>query len=278
MFCFKCGAAMPDQAPSCPQCGAGVSEAPQIAQRAPLPPPPAPAYSTHETAPQPYAIQQQADGKATTSLILGILSITCFSVLAGIPAVILGHLAKSNIRKSGGRVGGDGLATAGLLMGYISIAVVPFILAIAVPSLLRSRATADEHSAESAMRTINTAQVGYSVSYPEAGFARNLATLGPGASGSCPGEASQEHACLLNDTLGCSRPWCVKNGYRFRLSANCAQNGKCDDYLVVAVPEAIGRTGIKSFCSTSDAVIRTKTGVSLTFAPTIEECQSWPPL
>jgi len=44
--------------------------------------------------------------------------------LGGLAAVIAGHIAKKEIRNSGGRLSGDGLATAGLVLGYINLALV----------------------------------------------------------------------------------------------------------------------------------------------------------
>ncbi|HEY2172159.1 MAG TPA: DUF4190 domain-containing protein, partial [Candidatus Angelobacter sp.] len=114
MFCFKCGASMPEDATVCPQCATPV-------QAAPPPPPPsqqpsapnpastsawlnAPPVSSQQSPQYPPQAQpfhgyqqppsdQQTDGKATASLIFGILSLLCFSILAGIPATILGHMS-----------------------------------------------------------------------------------------------------------------------------------------------------------------------------------------
>jgi hypothetical protein len=116
------------------------------------------------------------------------LSLLCFSFLAGIPAIVLGHMSRSSIRKSMGRLKGEGMALAGLIMGYISIAFIPVMLiiaAIAIPNLLRAKLTANDSVAASVMRTINTAQVTYRVTYPSRGYARDLATLGSGASSVC---------------------------------------------------------------------------------------------
>jgi hypothetical protein len=209
-------------------------------------------------------------------MILGILSLTCFSALTGIPAVILGHLSKANIRKSGGRLGGDGMATAGLVTGYTSVALLPIVLAIIIPNLMHSSMAANESAAAGTVRNINTAQVAYSMDY-NAGFAHDLATLGPEPSGECGGNGSQQHACLIDATLGCSRAWCQQSGYQFQVTATCGGDGVCTDYLVVAVPLRAGSTGAKSFCSTADAVLRTKTGVSVWKPPTASECQSWAP-
>jgi hypothetical protein len=55
------------------------------------------------------------------SLILGILGLVSFSILAGIPAIILGNMSRNNIRASSGRLGGEGMATAGIVMGWVSV-------------------------------------------------------------------------------------------------------------------------------------------------------------
>jgi hypothetical protein len=58
---------------------------------------------------------------AIISLIGGIAGLSVLPVLASIVAVITGHMAKGEIRNSGGMVTGDGLATAGLILGYIGL-------------------------------------------------------------------------------------------------------------------------------------------------------------
>jgi type IV pilus assembly protein PilA len=223
---------------------------------------------------QPYMGEPQTDGKATGSLILGILSLLCFSFLAGIPAVILGHMSRKNIRQSMGRLKGDGMALAGLIMGYISMAAIPFILiiaAIAIPNLLRAKISANDSAAASTMRTVNTAQVTYATTYPAKGYARDLATLGSGPSGTC-GTESETYACLLDDTVANRNE---RAGYRFNMTAVC--DATCTDYLIVAAPIKEGTTGSRTYCSTSDAVIRYKLGDE-TPPVTPEECQTWPPV
>lgn len=58
---------------------------------------------------------------AIWSLILAVLSFTCGWLFTAIPAVICGHIARAKIRKSGGTLGGRGIATAGLVLGYIAL-------------------------------------------------------------------------------------------------------------------------------------------------------------
>jgi hypothetical protein len=62
-------------------------------------------------------------GLAVTSLILGVLSWIGMPLLGGIAAVIAGHVARNDIRKAAGRVGGDGMALAGIVLGYANIAL-----------------------------------------------------------------------------------------------------------------------------------------------------------
>ncbi len=58
---------------------------------------------------------------AIWSLVLAILSFFCGWLFTAIPAVICGHIARSKIRKSGGVLGGKGIATTGLILGYIAL-------------------------------------------------------------------------------------------------------------------------------------------------------------
>jgi len=60
---------------------------------------------------------------ALASLILGILGWTVLPTLGSIGAVITGHMAKNEIKSSMGALGGDGMATAGLVLGYANIAI-----------------------------------------------------------------------------------------------------------------------------------------------------------
>ncbi len=60
-------------------------------------------------------------GTAVMSLVcgLGVIVLFPFFFLLAPAAVICGHVAKARIKRSGGRLAGGGLATAGLLCGYI---------------------------------------------------------------------------------------------------------------------------------------------------------------
>lgn len=59
--------------------------------------------------------------------MLGILGIVSCQVL-GIAAIIVGHQATEEIAASGGRLGGDGLAKAGVILGWVSVALLAIVI------------------------------------------------------------------------------------------------------------------------------------------------------
>jgi len=69
--------------------------------------------------PQSQIIQGGTEPLATWSLVLGLLGLLCMGMLAGIPAIVCGHLALSNINRNN-LLNGRGSATAGLILGYLS--------------------------------------------------------------------------------------------------------------------------------------------------------------
>jgi len=157
--------------------------------------------------------------------------------------------------------------------------VVLVAAAIAIPNLLRSRMAANEAAAVGTIRTANTAEVTYMTIYPQRGYAPDLATLGPDPRG---GElSSAEHANLIDASLGnpsCTAgAWCEKSGFNFMLTATCKLH-VCKEYVVAGFPVAVGQTGQRSFCSTSDGVIRFKEGGGLTAPFNASDCKKWPPL
>lgn len=69
-------------------------------------------------------------GLALASFVLGLLSVTCLSILTGIPALIVGSIALHQIGSSGGRGAGKSQALAGLIMGIVSFALLPLVIAV----------------------------------------------------------------------------------------------------------------------------------------------------
>ena len=79
-------------------------------------PPPIPSL------PPPFA-QPQTSGLAVASLVLGLMSFVTIG-LTGLPAIICGHLASARIKRSGGRLTGQGMAIAGLVTGYLGFLLI----------------------------------------------------------------------------------------------------------------------------------------------------------
>lgn len=128
----------------------------------PFPPPPLspyqqPSYQTPpiQSAPPPNPYQappsyQQSylqpvnrplptSGKAIAALIVGVAGIVTgldLLVFPGIVAVVLGHIARREINQRPGQLGGNGLALAGLITGYIGTAFSLIYWAFIIISLI----------------------------------------------------------------------------------------------------------------------------------------------
>lgn len=77
---------------------------------------------------------------AIVALVLGITNfLLCSGILAPVP-IIVGHMALREIDSSNGRLGGRGLALAGLILGYVALGllVVALISFMAVFGLAAS--------------------------------------------------------------------------------------------------------------------------------------------
>src|SRR6266851_3718571 len=122
LTCTKCGATLAENSRFCSICGNSILE-PQAAGPPVVSPPPV-AFPPPPPAP---VVASETSGKAVASLICGIISIFPFCVAA----IILGHIAVSQIGKSAGRLTGKGVAIAGLVLGYLGLVAIPFILIIA---------------------------------------------------------------------------------------------------------------------------------------------------
>ncbi|MGH9512586.1 MAG: prepilin-type N-terminal cleavage/methylation domain-containing protein [Terriglobales bacterium] len=141
----------------------------------------------------------------------------------------------------------DGFSLIELL---IVVAIILIIAAIAIPNLLRARIAANESAATTSIRTIDTAELSYLNSYPAAGYA-SLAALGEG--GASPCVASPVSACLISDNLATATSAPGKSGYIY------AGNGNASTYFASAVPTTKYVTGVRSFCSIEDGVVRVDT-------------------
>jgi prepilin-type N-terminal cleavage/methylation domain-containing protein len=138
----------------------------------------------------------------------------------------------------------------------IVVAIILIIAAIAIPNLLRARMAANESSAVSSIRTINTSEVSYDTTYPTVGFAPNLVSLGGAVGVACV--PSSTTACLLDAVLANdgNPAGSGKSGYLFTTGVGTVAGGVNVGYTVKGAPITINQTGIRAFCSEEDAVVR----------------------
>ncbi len=136
----------------------------------------------------------------------------------------------------------------------IVVAIILIIAAIAIPNLLRSRMAANESSAVGSIRTINTAEVTYATTYTAVGFT-NLNQLG-GTATACatPTGANSTTACLIDDVLAVTA---IKSGYTF--TATASGGTPAVQYFSTGLPQVVGQSGQRGFCSDQSGVIRANT-------------------
>jgi type IV pilus assembly protein PilA len=128
----------------------------------------------------------------------------------------------------------------------IVVAIILIIAAIAIPNLMRARIAANESASVSQLRTLNTAEASYVTAYPTTGYG-TLDHLG----GAAPCTPSAITACLIDQSFATNYAGKGKSGYTFAVVLpNAAQ------YVASTTPLTVGITGVNSYCSTEDAVVR----------------------
>ena len=164
-----------------------------------------------------------------------------------------------------------------LLELLIVVAIILIIAAIAIPNLLNARIAANEAAAAQTVRTITTASMVYSSTYGN-GFPPSLASLGGPPSG-----ASTCNQAILMDSIVTTAPN-QKSGFTFGYTAvgapvtapaGCAAPGT-NGYLVTAIPNTIGVTGLRSFCSDEPGTIHFDTTGNI--AGSQNACEALPTL
>ena len=132
----------------------------------------------------------------------------------------------------------------------IVVAIILIIAAIAIPNLLRSKINANESSAGSSLRTINTAELTYQSSWGT-GFAAGLANLG----GPTPcTTATAAAACIIDPLL--SNPPYTKSGYLFNAAGTIPVAGVNNGFELNATPTIYQTTGVRAFCSNQTGLIQ----------------------
>jgi type IV pilus assembly protein PilA len=240
--CGRCGFENPNDGTVCATCGQAM---------------PAVAEQSAASLPPNFVAPPTTSGKAVASLLFGFLF---FFPLTALAAVVLGHLATADIRKSAGKLKGRGIAVGGLILGYLGIALVPvFLLALTVfgPRLLNSGAKANEAAAAGALREITVAANSYASTYKN-GFPRTLQALAGVGTQDC------DHAGLIDGELaaGTHEGYVFKYQFRSmgdsvgrRAALGCSEAG-VSGFTLTAEPLVRGTDGQRSFYTDESGVIR----------------------
>ncbi len=116
-FCTNCGAQLAEGANNCTNCGAAIeSTTTTVATPAVQP---APAATPAPTAPE------AGKGMAIASLVCGLVALFCSGGTLSILALVFGIIAKKQGSKSG-------MATAGIVLGAVGIALMVIAVVILV--------------------------------------------------------------------------------------------------------------------------------------------------
>jgi len=135
----------------------------------------------------------------------------------------------------------------------IVMSVMLILMTLAVPQLLKLRKQGQELSAIQSLRTIGQAELQYNSAYPANGFSCSLATLGGDPKSGAP---TAQAAQLITPDLASGQ----KAGYTFAIT-NCTKvtvnnQDMYTGYEITAVPNSIGRTGDRGFCTDENSNIR----------------------
>ena len=152
---------------------------------------------------------------ATASLILGVVGLFTAGllVIGSLVGIVIGIVAVTRTSNSPQLYGGRGYAIAGIVLNVVAIVVTPvvfgIIAAIAIPSLLRARVSANEAVAIATVREVATGQAAYA--QINAGLYDELSCLAAPA-GCVPGHADTGVGFVSPDIL---TP--IANGYEREL-------------------------------------------------------------
>ncbi|MBW3595165.1 MAG: DUF3105 domain-containing protein [Actinobacteria bacterium] len=74
---------------------------------------------------------QKTNGMAIAALVSGLLGLTMCPVVGSVLALIFGYVGRGQIKRSHGSEGGDGMAIAGIVLGWIGVVLsLVFLLAV----------------------------------------------------------------------------------------------------------------------------------------------------
>jgi type IV pilus assembly protein PilA len=135
----------------------------------------------------------------------------------------------------------------------IVMAIIAILMLIAIPTVGSLKKKANDLSAQNSVQVITKAELQYSDTYPTNGFACTLPALGGDPNSGAPSAASAQ--ILQNDLVSG-----YKSGYIFTVTCKekVTVNGidRFNSYAITGVPQTVGRTGDRGFCSDQSGIIK----------------------
>ena len=162
--CTKCGKPFVVGGAGGPQTPPSFVPVPgALPQAAPSVIPPAGAAPTVPYGGYAYQAPTQGNGLAVLSLIFGIISFCVVPIIGSVVAIVTGALGLSRTKDP--RIGGKGMAIAGLVLGCVSLVggliIIPLQLSVLLPALNRAREQANRVKCASNMRQLGQAMLMY---------------------------------------------------------------------------------------------------------------------
>jgi type IV pilus assembly protein PilA len=128
----------------------------------------------------------------------------------------------------------------------IVIAIILILMLMAIPTIGSLTKKGNETSAINSVQTVTKAEIQYQSSYPANGYACSLQTLGGDPNAGPPTPAAAQ---ILQGDLTSG----YKSGYIFTITCKdkITINGtdRSNGYEITAVPQTVGKTGDRGFCS-----------------------------
>jgi type IV pilus assembly protein PilA len=135
----------------------------------------------------------------------------------------------------------------------IVIAIILILMLMAIPTIGSLKKQANETSAIQSIRAITQAQLQYESTFPSNGYASTLASLGGDPKAGPPTPAASQ---MLQGDLSTG----IKSGYIFQIGnitkVNLSGVDRVTGYQVTAVPQTVGQTGNRGFCSDQFGTIK----------------------
>jgi type IV pilus assembly protein PilA len=135
----------------------------------------------------------------------------------------------------------------------IVMAIIAILMLIAIPTVGSLTKKANDLSAQQSIHAIQQAEIQYSSTYPSNGFACTLPALGGDPNSGAPSAAGAQ---ILQGDLTSG----YKSGYIFAITCKDKVTvnsvDRYNSYSVTAVPQTVGRTGDRAFCSDQSGLIK----------------------